>query len=173
MFCNDIYRSHVLYTHINTFKKNKNVKFLDYSILNGITGCTCETLNNNMILLSSTIWCFSPAGRSEHSLSRKHDPRIDDTRDRWPGHEKNWPGEEHADGHEAQSGSYLYFALYQCLCYHYSLLLKLLCLSSVFRCLTQWADRRWWIPKVIWQISTPWSPHMEVTSGAPTGDTLV
>lgn len=80
-----------------------------------------ETLNNNMILLSSTICCFSPAGRSEHSLSRKHD-----TWDGWPGHEKNWPGEEHTDGHEAQSGSYLYFALYQCYCYYYSVMLKLL-----------------------------------------------
>lgn len=130
-----------------------------------------ETLNDNMILLSSTICFFSPAGRSEHSLSRKYDPRIDDTWDGWPGHEKNWPGEEHTDGHEAQSGSYLYFALYQCLGYYYSVMLKLLWFSSVFRCPTRWADRRWWIPKVIWQIWTPWSPHMEVTSGAPTGDT--
>lgn len=54
MFCNDIYRSHVLYTHINTFKNNKNVTFLDYSILNGITGCTCDMRHE------TTTWSGSP-----------------------------------------------------------------------------------------------------------------
>lgn len=44
---------------------------------------------------------------------------------------------------------------------------------SIFRCLTRSADRQWWIPKVIWQISIPWFPHMEVTSGGYTDDALV
>lgn len=44
---------------------------------------------------------------------------------------------------------------------------------SAFRCLTRSADRQWWIPKVIWQISIPWFLHMEATSGGHTDDAPV
>lgn len=57
---------------------------------------------------------------------------------------------------------------------YYTVMLKLLWVFLwVFRCLTRSADRQWWIPKVIWQISIPWFPHMEVTSGGHTDDALV
>lgn len=66
-----------------------------------------------------------------------------------------------------------HFELYQCLCAYFSVMLELFCFSFAIRFLTRSADRRWWIPKVIWQISTPWSPHMEVTSGGDTDYTLL
>lgn len=45
-----------------------------------------------------------------------------------------------------------------------------ICLISIYRCPTQWVDKQWWIQRVTWQISTPWSPRMEETSGRHSGD---
>lgn len=44
------------------------------------------------------------AGRPEHTVSRKYDPRSDDSRDRRAGYEENWPSQKHTHGYEAQPG---------------------------------------------------------------------
>lgn len=49
------------------------------------------------------------AGWPEHALPGKHDTRPDDTRHWRAGHEENWPGQKHSDGHEAQPGHYFHF----------------------------------------------------------------
>lgn len=51
-------------------------------------------------------YCFLSllAGRTEHTVSRKHDPWSDDSWDRRAGYEEDWPGQEHTYGYEAQSG---------------------------------------------------------------------
>lgn len=48
------------------------------------------------------------AGWPEHALPGKHDTRPDDARHWRAGHEKNWPGQKHSDGHEAQPGHYFH-----------------------------------------------------------------
>lgn len=40
----------------------------------------------------------------EHPLPWRHDTRPDDPRHWRPGHEEDWTGQKHLDGHEAQSG---------------------------------------------------------------------
>ena len=123
----------------------------------------------------------SLAGRSEHPLPWKHDPWSDDARDRRAGHEENRSSQEHTHGHEAQPGNYMDHHQYPVLSFKllmpttrqytgYPLVFSVpvSAFYLIFRCLTQWADRQWWILRVTWQISTPWSPHMEETSGRDT-----
>lgn len=49
-------------------------------------------LDSILIIFFCPIFSFSLAGRSEYSLSRKYDPRTDDSRNRRTGHEENWSG---------------------------------------------------------------------------------
>lgn len=69
----------------------------------------CNFLTTTVSLLEvvlhfshSAIWWFEhtfPWG-IKHTISRSHNTRG------WrAGHEKDWPGQKHTDGHEAQSGT--------------------------------------------------------------------